>query len=119
MGGKGKSSNTTVQLPQQTQGPDVGAMMEPMLAYLAQSQAITKSMIEQQQAMQLASTPPEPTSVDVIDYEAENKAIKEKMSKAITAEDIKRKGVLGTILTSLSDDDDPDAITSLLGGSAK
>lgn len=64
------------------------------------------------------STPATITPTISMDYLKANKEAQDKIDKELAALDTRRKGVLGTVLTSLSDED-PDALTTLLGGNIK
>lgn len=110
-------AQTTAQAPQQ----DIGATIAPMLEYMNAQSAMSNANMQRSLALtnssSQASMPVVESFVD-IDYDKENQTLQDKINKQISDEDSKRKGVLGTILTSEDDDDEPSAVkSSLLSGS--
>lgn len=120
MGGKKKEKTTVTAAPAQTTPSfDPNAMLGPAMAMLEQQNQMTQAMIAQNAAnqAQMFSNIPEPTVLDVVDYDAENKKLRAKLDEQVV--ESKRKGVLGTILTQLDNDDEPNTVKSLLSGTAK
>jgi len=118
MGGKGKDK-PKVEAQPAAEGPDIGALINPMMMMMQQQTTITQQMLEQQKLFRTTAAVPDTSTIDALDYDKENQALKAKLDKQITDADIKRKGVLGTILTNIDDEDDPNTTTSLLGRSPK
>lgn len=115
MGGKKSKSKTVTAEPAQ---PSLSAesYMGPIFGMLAAQQQAMQAVMANSQAMQasLYSSVPTPTTIDEVDYESENDKLRKRLEKQVEEADAKRKGVLGTILTSI--DDEPSTVKSLLGG---
>ena len=91
---------------------DSNALVEPMMNFMAQQMATTQEIVNNSN-MAMLSLPDPSTSVEV-DYVSKNKELQDRISKQISDEDIKRRGVLGTILTDIDDEDEPPAHKSSL-----
>lgn len=113
MGGKGQDTQPVVAPPQQQVDPMM--FMGPMMEFMSQQNMATQQMLEQQRQQQTGFQLPDPSSMAVgVDYAAENKALQEKINQQVTDEDMKRRGVLGTILTDIEDTGEPAATKSSL-----
>jgi hypothetical protein len=73
----------------------------------------TNELIAQMSASDV--TYPSTTDLSVgIDYAAENAALQSKIDQQISDDDIQRRGVLGTILADIDDEEEVDTTTSSL-----
>lgn len=116
MGGKSDKKKTEVVAEPEPAQPDMSAYIAQVTGAIAQQNQMTQAMMQNMQSMQANSfaSIPQPTTSIKVDYDSENKKLKERLAKQVDASDVKRKGVLGTILTSI--DDEPDTVKSLLTG---
>lgn len=111
MGSKGDNASTdSYSTPVVDNSAQVQASMsEYMNAMMQMNSASTAQIIESMGSNDL----PEVTSYTDVDYDAENLSLQEKIDAQIEADDVKRRGVLGTVLSN-EDDEDPETVTSSL-----
>jgi len=116
MGGKNDKKKTEVVAEPEQAQPDMSGYIAQVTGAMAQQNQMTQAMMQNMQNMQANSfaSVPQPTTSIKVDYDSENKKLKERLAKQVEASDVKRKGVLGTILTSI--DDEPETVKSLLTG---
>jgi hypothetical protein len=113
MGGKSSKSSSPQMVVAPSNNFDMDKYTAEIEATIKANNEKTMKMLEELSKASEENIP-EITPPVVLDYSKENQALRDKIDAQNEAEDSKRKGVLGTILTQL--EDDPDTVTSLLGG---
>lgn len=116
-GGKSDSGSSVQYVQPEQQTVDYEALMAPMYETMAAQSAQNNELMGAMMSSNIVTPSVSDLSID-LDYDAENQALQDKINKQITDADVKRRGVLGTILSDIDDDDDPSTVTSsLLSGS--